>query len=138
MTDRLTIIIKDMSANKEVIGEGSFEMSDLMPLVNEVGDAYDPNVDDTFHFNRVFPFHEPTLLGSLEGMEDKAKVKEGDRVVIVGKCAGIVKFVGAVDFTHLSPIYGIELEKLMGTGDGSKRGKFYFKCRKGGGGLCPN
>jgi hypothetical protein len=66
---------------------------------------------------------------AMSGQED---IKVGQKVVILGKRKGTVRFIGPTAFGPGDWV-GIELDKATGTHDGAANGHRYFTCPQGHG-----
>ncbi|XP_064651468.1 CAP-Gly domain-containing linker protein 1-like isoform X16 [Lineus longissimus] len=67
--------------------------------------------------------------GSMTNLHaDTAKMKAGDRVLVSGSKAGILRFIGGTEFAK-GEWAGVELDEPLGKNDGAVAGKRYFSCK---------
>jgi len=61
----------------------------------------------------------------------------GNRCIVISKAkgerAGLIKYIGEVDFKPSATMIGVELDESLGKHDGSVDGKRYFQCPNGHG-----
>ena len=64
-------------------------------------------------------------------MPGAADIRVGDRVLLNGKHAAIVRYIGPLQHRpdDSEPVYGLELEKPLGKHDGMFRGVRYYDAR---------
>ncbi|KAK7088112.1 hypothetical protein V1264_022072 [Littorina saxatilis] len=70
----------------------------------------------------------PTSNAHMNAAAARAGLKIGDRVLVSGSKAGVLKYVGETEFAKGSWA-GVELDDALGKNDGAVAGKRYFDCK---------
>ena len=76
-------------------------------------------------FEQVFKTTEPQTLSTLPKIMYFAL---NEFVDVVGKCKGVIKYIGNPSFNPNTRLYGIELEEAIGENDGTVDDVTYFEC----------
>ncbi|KAI4817077.1 hypothetical protein KUCAC02_009364 [Chaenocephalus aceratus] len=66
-------------------------------------------------------------VSDTESMKKRRELRLGDRVLVGGNKAGVVKFLGETDFAK-GAWCGVELDEPLGKNDGAVAGTRYFQC----------
>ncbi|XP_042365701.1 CAP-Gly domain-containing linker protein 1 isoform X2 [Plectropomus leopardus] len=66
-------------------------------------------------------------VSDTESMKKKRELRLGDRVLVGGNKAGVVRFLGETDFAK-GEWCGVELDEPLGKNDGAVAGTRYFQC----------
>ncbi|XP_059213456.1 CAP-Gly domain-containing linker protein 1 isoform X2 [Centropristis striata] len=66
-------------------------------------------------------------VSDTESMKKKRELRHGDRVLVGGNKAGVVRFLGEADFAK-GEWCGVELDEPLGKNDGAVAGTRYFQC----------
>ncbi|XP_037340175.2 CAP-Gly domain-containing linker protein 1 isoform X2 [Pungitius pungitius] len=76
--------------------------------------------------NRMLTSSE-SVSNDTESMKKKRELRLGDRVLVGGNKAGVVRFLGETDFAK-GGWCGVELDEPLGKNDGAVAGTRYFQC----------
>ncbi|XP_049460410.1 CAP-Gly domain-containing linker protein 1 isoform X1 [Epinephelus fuscoguttatus] len=66
-------------------------------------------------------------ISDTESMKKRRELRLGDRVLVGGNKAGVVRFLGETDFAK-GEWCGVELDEPLGKNDGAVAGTRYFQC----------